>query len=130
MASLTNLKDEVDTKQRCIEELERRRDMAKKEIKQLYARLQKKDQAHPEKEAKDEPSLMKVSGNQDLNVAGLLKLKIFKRDLAGFYKQIVNVVLQESIDKQEAVGLERKANELIMKVDDSINEVEIQVAAK
>jgi hypothetical protein len=38
------LKEENATKQRAIEELERRRDMAKKEIKQLYGRLQKKPQ--------------------------------------------------------------------------------------
>jgi hypothetical protein len=35
-------------------------------------------------------------------------------------------VLRESIDKDEAMGLEKRANELIMAVDDSINEVEIQ----
>jgi hypothetical protein len=47
-----------------------------------------------------------------------------------FYKQIVSVVLQDKINKDEAVGLEKRANELIMAVDDSINEVEIQVATK
>jgi hypothetical protein len=38
------------------------------------------------------------------------------------------VVLAETIEREKAVGLERKANELILSVDDSINEVEIQMA--
>lgn len=69
--------------------------MAKKEIRQLYARLQKK-----ERPSGGEVDLkVRVSGNKDLQVVGLSKLKIFRRDLAAFYKQIVTAVMVEAIDK-------------------------------
>jgi hypothetical protein len=42
-----------------------------------------------------------------------------------FYKALINVVMAEEINKKEALALEKKANQLIMSVDDAINEVEI-----
>lgn len=74
-----SLQRECEQKTQVVEELERRRDMAKKEIKQLYAKLQKKEQP-------SDHSKVVYTTNPDLNIAGLLKLKIFKRDLAAFYK--------------------------------------------
>ena len=53
------LEAECKSKQSVIEELERRRDMAKKEIRQLYARLQKKERPAGEDD-------LKVRVNQDL----------------------------------------------------------------
>ena len=43
-------------------------------------------------------------------MAGLLKLKIFKRELTLFYKALINVVMVDDISKKEALGLEKKAN--------------------
>lgn len=100
--------------------------MAKKEIQNLYGRLQKKAKKNEEKEIQDKQiSNFNIEHNEDLNVAGLLKLKIFKRELTVFYKALINVVMAEEINKKEALALEKKANQLIMSVDDAINEVEI-----
>ena len=53
--------------------------MAKKEIIQLYNRIQKKDKLSEKKEEENsQVSNFNIETNHDLNVAGLLKLKIFK----------------------------------------------------
>lgn len=67
----------------------------------------------------------KESGGKDLNVAGLVQLKIFEQELAKFYKQLILVVLSDPVDLEEAKGLERKVNDLILSVSDSIHEVEL-----
>ena len=63
-----------------------------------------------------------------MKVAGLVQLRIFKRELAGFYKDLLKVVLSDPISKNDAMNLERKVNELILSVNDSIDEVEIKIS--
>jgi len=64
---------------------------------------------------------------QDLKVAGLVQLRIFKKELGIFYKQLIQVVFEDPIDKDAAIALEKKVNELQLTVNDSINEVEISI---
>ena len=67
----------------------------------------------------------KESGGKDLNVAGLMQLKIFEKELGKFYKELMNVVFSETLEVEKVKGLERRVNELIMTVSDSVHEVEL-----
>jgi hypothetical protein len=69
------------------------------------------------------------SKGKDLNVAGLTQLRVFEKELGKFYKELICVVLMDPVDAEAAKGLERRVNDLILTVSDSIHEVELQVMA-
>jgi len=54
-----------------------------------------------------------------------MQLKIFEKDLGRFYKELMMIVFSESLDVDAVRGLERRVNELIMTVSDSVHEVEL-----
>ena len=71
-----------------------------------------------------EISLM-ASGAKDLHVAGLVQLRIFQTELGKFYKELLPVVFSEPIYVEAARALERRVNDLVLTVSDSINEIEL-----
>jgi hypothetical protein len=86
-----------------LSELERRREMAKKEIRLLYQQQTKQTSS-------------KVI-DQSFKVVGLYQLRILKRDLQLLYKDLVM-----------GAEVEKGLNDLILNVNDCIQDVEIELS--
>jgi hypothetical protein len=59
---------------------------------------------------------------------GFAKLKLIKRELELMYKDLIKILFLDQIDKEVAIQMEKKFNNLIMGVNDHIDEIEIKVA--
>ena len=56
------------------------------------------------------------------------KLKKIKKEMEMFYKDLIKILFVESMDKDVAINMEKKINNLIMSVNDQIDEIEIRQA--
>ena len=49
---------------------------------------------------------------------GIEKLKKIKREMEGFYKDLIKILFMDTIDKELAISMEKKVNNLIMSIND------------
>lgn len=113
-----------------IEELEKRREQAKKEIKLLHRKLARK-QLPPVEEAK--VAVMRTEESPQQRLQATERLKQAKRELEVLYKDLMRVMFSEEgseVAKDAIMPLERKINTLIMRINDQVEEIESSSLSK
>jgi uncharacterized alpha/beta hydrolase family protein len=86
-----------------IEELEKRREAAKKEIKLLHAKLQKKQKVEGKiEESKEQPSLRLKTDDPMISSQAVTYMRQIKRELELMYKDLIKVLFSD--DKADGIA--------------------------
>ncbi len=97
-----------------------------KEIKQLYSKLSKK-------EANTTPKVKTEASEDGINVvvnpiSASKVMRVIKKDLEALYKELMKILFgaedSQTIPRDQAMPLENKINQLIEKINDSVDELE------
>ena len=97
-----------------------------KEIKQLYSKLSKK-------EANTTPKVRTEASEDGINVvvnpiSASKVMRVIKKDLEALYKELMKILFgaedSQTIPRDQAMPLENKINQLIEKINDSVDELE------
>ncbi len=97
-----------------------------KEIKQLYSKLSKK-------EANTTPKVRTEASEDGINVvvnpiSASKVMRVIKKDLEALYKELMKILFgaedSQMIPRELVMPLENKINQLIEKINDSVDELE------
>lgn len=97
-----------------------------KEIKQLYSKLSKK-------EANTTPKVRTEASEDGINVvvnpiSASKVMRVIKKDLEALYKELMKILFgaedSQMIPRELVMPLENKINQLVEKINDSVDELE------
>ena len=98
-----------------------------KEIKQLYSKLSKKE-ANTTPKVRTEASEDGIASAVVNPISASKVMRVIKKDLEALYKELMKILFgaedSQTIPRDQAMPLENKINQLIEKINDSVDELE------